>query len=147
MCATPRRFSQLTASFIACQCQGIRRAPVYACPEYHSRFSIYVANLIPKLSKLSKIYTRCNTGNVLRTIFSVRKGYDPAMLVHFGGVLRFHHRPGIAAGLLLRKEVIQPLVPQRLPCYDFIPITTHTLDGPLPCGLGRRLRVQTAFMM
>ena len=30
-------------------------------------------------------------------------------------------------GLLLRKEVIQPLVPQRLPCYDFIPITTHTL--------------------
>ena len=30
--------------------------------------------------------------------------------------------------LLLRKEVIQPLVPQRLPCYDFIPITTHTLD-------------------
>ena len=69
------------------------------------------------------------------------------MLVHFRGVLRFHHRPGIAAGLLLRKEVIQPLVPQRLPCYDFIPITTHTLDGPLPCGLGRRLRVQTAFMM
>ena len=45
-------------------------------------------------------------------------------------------------GLLLRKEVIQPLVPQRLPCYDFIPITTHTLDGP-----NARLRVQTAFMM
>ena len=29
---------------------------------------------------------------------------------------------------LLRKEVIQPQVPLRLPCYDFIPITTHTLD-------------------
>ena len=29
--------------------------------------------------------------------------------------------------MLLRKEVIQPLVPQRLPCYDFIPVTTHTL--------------------
>ena len=29
--------------------------------------------------------------------------------------------------LLLRKEVIQPLVPQRLPCYDFIPVTEHTL--------------------
>ena len=38
------------------------------------------------------------------------------------------------AGLLLRKEVIQPLVPQRLPCYDFIPITTHTFDGCFPCG-------------
>ena len=46
------------------------------------------------------------------------------------------------AGLLLRKEVIQPLVPQRLPCYDFIPITTHTL-GRTRSGL----RVQTAFMM
>lgn len=34
-------------------------------------------------------------------------------------------------GVLLRKEVIQPLVPQRLPCYDFIPITTHTFDGVL----------------
>jgi hypothetical protein len=33
------------------------------------------------------------------------------------------------AGLswLLRKEVIQPQVPLRLPCYDFTPITNHTL--------------------
>ena len=27
---------------------------------------------------------------------------------------------------LLRKEVIQPQVPLRLPCYDFTPITSHT---------------------
>ena len=33
--------------------------------------------------------------------------------------------------LLLRKEVIQPQVPLRLPCYDFIPVTSFTL-GPLP---------------
>ena len=31
-----------------------------------------------------------------------------------------------ATGFLLRKEVIQPQVPLRLPCYDFIPITSHT---------------------
>ena len=48
---------------------------------------------------------------------------------------------------LLRKEVIQPQVPLRLPCYDFIPITTHTFGAFLPCGLDQRLRVQTAFMM
>ena len=42
-------------------------------------------------------------------------------------------------GLLLRKEVIQPLVPQRLPCYDFIPITTHTLGGQMPDFGCRRL--------
>ena len=28
---------------------------------------------------------------------------------------------------LLRKEVIQPQVPLRLPCYDFTPITGRTL--------------------
>ena len=30
---------------------------------------------------------------------------------------------------LLRKEVIQPQVPLRLPCYDFIPITSHTFGA------------------
>ena len=31
----------------------------------------------------------------------------------------------------LRKEVIQPQVPLRLPCYDFTPIATTTLVGCL----------------
>ena len=30
---------------------------------------------------------------------------------------------------LLRKEVIQPHLPVRLPCYDFTPLTRHTFDG------------------
>ena len=30
---------------------------------------------------------------------------------------------------LLRKEVIQPHLPIRLPCYDFTPIIGSTLDG------------------
>ena len=34
-----------------------------------------------------------------------------------------------------RKEVIQPQVPLRLPCYDFAPVTELTLDGcPLAVG-------------
>ena len=36
---------------------------------------------------------------------------------------------------LLRKEVIQPHLPIRLPCYDFTPITSRTLGTYLPCGL------------
>ena len=32
---------------------------------------------------------------------------------------------------LLRKEVIQPQVPLRLPCYDFTPIIDHTLGAYL----------------
>ena len=46
-----------------------------------------------------------------------------------------------------RKEVIQPQVLLQLPCYDFTPITDHTLGASLPCGLMRRLLVQPAFVM
>ena len=45
--------------------------------------------------------------------------------------------------ILPRKEVIQPHLPVRLPCYDFTPLTLHTFGTSLPRGLGRRLRVQT----
>ena len=33
---------------------------------------------------------------------------------------------------LLRKEVIQPQVPLRLPCYDFAPVIGFTLESSLP---------------
>ena len=35
---------------------------------------------------------------------------------------------------LLRKEVIQPHLPVRLPCYDFVPIADPTFDGSLHKG-------------
>lgn len=34
--------------------------------------------------------------------------------------------------VLLRKEVIQPHLPVRLPCYDFVPIASPTFDSSLP---------------
>jgi len=43
--------------------------------------------------------------------------------------------------VLPRKEVIQPHLPVRLPCYDFTPVTSPTFDGSLSCELGHRLRV------
>ena len=33
---------------------------------------------------------------------------------------------------ILRKEVIQPQVPLRLPCYDFTPVMNHTVVTVLP---------------
>ena len=44
---------------------------------------------------------------------------------------------------LPRKEVIQPHLPVRLPCYDFTPLTLHTFGASPLERLGRRLRVQT----
>jgi hypothetical protein len=47
--------------------------------------------------------------------------------------------------VLLRKEVIQPQVPLRLPCYDFTPITSHTVGAYLPCGLAPATSGTTGF--
>ena len=58
-----------------------------------------------------------------------------------------HERGDCAMTFSLRKEVIQPQVLLRLPCYDFTPIMNHTLDGYLPCGLANRLLVQSTFVM
>ena len=41
-----------------------------------------------------------------------------------------------AGQMLLRKEVIQPHLPVRLPCYDFVPIASPTFDSSLPQGVG-----------
>ncbi len=38
----------------------------------------------------------------------------------------------VGVGVLLRKEVIQPHLPVRLPCYDFVPIASPTFDHSLP---------------
>ncbi len=36
--------------------------------------------------------------------------------------------------MLLRKEVIQPHLPVRLPCYDLVLITDPTFDGSFHKG-------------
>src|SRR6476619_5695106 len=54
---------------------------------------------------------------------------------------------GVRAPVFPRKEVIQPQLPLRLPCYDFTPIIDPTFDGSLPCGLGHRLRVLPTFVV
>jgi hypothetical protein len=39
-----------------------------------------------------------------------------------------HGEAALASLVLLRKEVIQPHLPVRLPCYDFVPIAGPTFD-------------------
>ena len=49
-------------------------------------------------------------------------GHDPGRVAHASRRCQ----------MLLRKEVIQPHLPVRLPCYDFTPIADPTFDGSLP---------------
>ena len=54
---------------------------------------------------------------------------------------------GTLSADILRKEVIQPQVPLRLPCYDFTPVAKPTVVAFLPCGLEQRLRVNPTPMV
>ena len=81
------------------------------------------------------------------------RGCDPGDRVLRGRIRARHPPDGLLPSIrvklislkmcLPRKEVIQPHLPVRLPCYDFTPLTLHTFDASAPRGFGRRLRVQT----
>ena len=59
----------------------------------------------------------------------------PALAHYRREPLTAHTPPiGVFFVVLLRKEVIQPHLPVRLPCYDFVPIASPTFDGSLHKG-------------
>ena len=69
-----------------------------------------------------------------------------------GNVLRIQWKLFLTQGQalsveILRKEVIQPQVPLRLPCYDFTPVAKPTVVACLPYGLAQRLRVNPTPMV
>ena len=105
-----------------------------ACRRLHSctQFHIFKKATTPHDSRRS--HSRRSRDVVLR-----RKSGPP----HAGHLMATSHtrNPRRSEVKLLRKEVIQPHLPVRLPCYDFTPVTSPTFDGSLPCGLGHRLRV------
>ena len=68
--------------------------------------------------------------------------YRPAFFSKSSRLLASKERVGF-----LLKEVIQPQVPLRLPCYDFTPIIGPTVDGCLSCLLAHRLRVKPTFVV
>jgi hypothetical protein len=54
----------------------------------------------------------------------IQSGYPCGWVSPFGN-------PRIKGCSILRKEVIQPQVPLRLPCYDFTPVADPTVVGCL----------------
>ena len=54
-------------------------------------------------------------------------GKAPIVLKEDVGIAR-----EISETSILRKEVIQPQVPLRLPCYDFTPVMNHTVANVPP---------------
>ena len=58
--------------------------------------------------------------------FFISKEHEKSLL-NLKTLLTYLVFPNIIQEILLRKEVIQPHVPVRLPCYDFTLLTGHTL--------------------
>ncbi len=81
--------------------------------------------------------------------FQLMKGHEDGgtdMFFGMGG----SSSPTVAEALsaaILRKEVIQPQVPLRLPCYDFTPVAKPTVVACLSCELAQRLRVNPTPMV
>ena len=59
---------------------------------------------------------------------------DTKLLLQFS-FTQIAHRQDVVTLTTPLKEVIQPHVLVRLPCYDLTPIAGFTLDAVLPCGL------------
>jgi hypothetical protein len=88
---------------------------------------------------------------VMRERFRKEIRANPFLLLRYGKFEGVHgniqRRSASAMTFSLRKEVIQPQVLLRLPCYDFTPIMNYTLGGCLSCELAHRLLVQSTFVM
>ena len=153
--AAPRSLSQLPASFVASCRLGIHRVPF---PAWSSSLLAPAPRkrLLPK-TKVQPgrvrlrgqpepslpshcCLTALDTLSKLRVCSFQRSSRGPE--VSFGPSrldaspperLRLTCRRGVPCETpeLLRKEVIQPQVPLRLPCYDFTPVTSHSLGACL----------------
>ena len=53
----------------------------------------------------------------------------------------------LAKLFLLRKEVIHPHLPVRIPCYDFTPIAYHTFSASSLYRLGQQFQVQQTLVV
>ena len=160
--ASPRSFSQLTASFIAFRRQGIHPMLLSTC--FSKKTSFIPCSIVNDQTPLrgpgsSPIRTGDLTSPLLtdltplpcRKIRSLMVGLERLELStsRLSGVRSNHlsYRPARIFFSMSRrsskvnsewyffslKEVIQPQVPLRLPCYDFTPIIGPTVDGCLYC--------------
>ena len=73
----------------------------------------------PEFLATTRTSNQCTNWESISTVRSVDRTIGRCVLFRAG---------------LLRKEVIQPHLPVRLPCYDFTPITNPTFDSSFPKG-------------
>ena len=152
-CAPNRGLSQLVTSFVGFLCQGIHRVRLPSSLRWLVRTHTLRPGPSPPARSDAIFLKKENFSSLSRyAALRVRRGRALGTGHCAPGAARGKPQRGRAGspaphrprgGVLPRKEVIQPHLPVRLPCYDFTPLTLHTFGASPPRGLGRRLRVQT----
>ena len=86
-----------------------------------------------------RCFPRVRRDTTANHAFSGREPDRPGLVRRVGAT----HRDAVADVLTAdpRKEVIQPQLPLRLPCYDFVPVARPTLGACPSCELAQRLQV------
>jgi hypothetical protein len=141
----PRSFSQLATPFVASPRLGIHHTPFVACPSsssLHRRHATNTLDYPSSFSSLLHVKEHPLWPVLVEDSHRVKRPYALRVQSSQSSVVRTGSRQ-----IILRKEVIQPQVPLRLPCYDFTPVTSRTLGSCLPCGLARSLPVQPTPMV
>ncbi len=90
-----------------------------------------LSGLEPPTSPLSGVRSNHLSYRPIR-IYQKCGQFLPSFFICF--LLSNNHHDNLCehSSILLGKEVIQPQVPLRLPCYDFTPVMNHTVVNALP---------------
>jgi hypothetical protein len=143
----PRSFSQLATPFVASLRLGIHHTPFVACPSSSSFRRRHATNTLTlnypsSFSSLLHVKEHPLWPVLIKGSHRGKRPYAPRVQSSQSSVVRTGSRQ-----IILRKEVIQPQVPLRLPCYDFTPVTSRTLGSCLRRRLARSLPVQPTPMV
>ena len=149
--APPRGLSQPPTSFIGSCRQGIHRWPFVAWVSHYkdarARYEILKGRADEPCSSRKKaraaptqvgqrtFTTEDRTGTRAPRWASPGRDPDAGECSQLGVQIRHDTNGREPDGIgLLRKEVIQPHLPVRLPCYDFTPIANPTFGSSVPEG-------------
>ena len=130
--APPRSLSQLVTSFIASGSQGIHHA-LLVTSFCFSRISSCCYVLCISIQHVKDRYSYCKLFQKTRNVFFDK--YLKKRQTTLYGIKGNHSR----------KEVFQPHLPVRLPCYDLAPVIGFTL-GDFPLKRNHRLQAPPTSM-
>ena len=137
----PCALHNLTTKMLASTIQFSNNNPRQHTTHHNSRNSVpsQTPNSVPTTATTSSSFHKSSSTPSRTTLVLSTRDTPPTP------TLTSIHASGRVS--LLRKEVIQPHLPVRLPCYDFVPIASPTFDhSPRTNRLGHGLRVLPTFM-